>query len=177
MATRHPLAALNVSKIDIDAARHHFDLPIEDQFHSKADLRAGLKATKGQLLDMLGGDARITVFRGMTVPADFIATLVPGVSLGECWAWDQDGALKGSGLSSGMAPQGEIGVLLIATVEPTGINWPFTVAVNTFHEDEKEIVVEEGASLVLHQVLLVEHGRAVRDILTQANKGLAVTSS
>lgn len=175
--TKHPLKALNIAEIDIDAARDHFDLPIEDQFRSKSELRQGLKSTKDQLLHLLGDTPHIAVYRGMTVPADFMDTLEPKIPVGRCWAWDQDGALKGSGLDSGGASEGDIGIILVATSDANDVNWAFTVAVNTFHEDEKEIVMADDASLSLQKILLVENGKIIRNILPEENRGMEITSS
>lgn len=176
MPVKHPLKALNVSKIDIEEARNHFDLPIEDQFSSKAQLNQGLKSTKDQLLHMLGQDEQVTVYRGMTVPADFVDGLEPGIPVGMCWAWDRDGALKGSGLDRREAPSGDVGIILVAKTDPTNINWEFTVAVNTFHEDEKEIVMVDDAHLILQKVLLVQNGRVTGDLLGDSKQGLEITS-
>lgn len=173
---KHPLKTLNISEIDIEAARDHFDLPIEDQFHSKAELRQGLKSTKEQLLDLLEDTPHLIVFRGMTVSADFMDTLEPQMPVGRCWAWEQDGALKGSGLDSCETPEGDIGIILVATSNADHINWAFTVAVNTFHEDEKEIVMADDASLLLQKVMLIENGKVIRDILTEENRGIEITS-
>lgn len=177
MVAKHPLKALNVAKIDIEAARRHFDLPIEDQFHTKSDLREGLKSTKAQLLDLLGEAFPVTIFRGMTVSSDFVDTLGVNTAVGQSWAWADDGALKGSGLASRNPAEGEIGIVLVASALPEDINWAFTVAVNTFHEDEKEIVLDEGAKLSLQKILLVEDGRLIRDILTTEKRQMVVTSS
>jgi hypothetical protein len=176
MAGKHPLRALNVSKIDIEEARNHFDLPIEDQFSSKAQLNQGLKATKDQLLHMLGQDELVTVYRGMTVPSGFVDELEAGIPVGMCWAWDRDGALKGSRLDRGEASDGEVGIILVATTDPENVNWEFTVAVNTFHEDEKEIVMIDDSDLILQKVLLVQDGRVVRDLLSDGQRGLEITS-
>lgn len=173
---KHPLKALNIAEIDIDSARDHFDLPIEDQFRSKFELRQGLKTTKEQLLNLLGNTPYVTVFRGMTVCADFMNTLEPKMPVGRCWAWEQDGALKGSGLDSGGTLEGDIGIILVATSNPDDINWAFTVAVNTFHEDEKEIVMTDDTSLSLQKILLVENGKIIRDILSEENRGMEITS-
>lgn len=176
MPTKHPLKALNTSRIDIDGARHHFDLPIEDQFSSKAQLNQGLKATKEQLLDVLGDDDSITVFRGMTVEADFVGTLESGLPVGKCWAWASEGALKGSGLDR-RDPGGDmIGIILVAKTSPENVNWEFTVAVNTFHEDEQEIVMLEDADLSLQKVLLVKNGFISRDLLGDHERNLTITS-
>jgi hypothetical protein len=177
MAAKHPLKALNVAKIDVDAARVHFDLPIEDQFRSKAELRQGLRLTKEQLLHLFGDEPYVTVFRGMTVPLDFVDTIQARAPVGQCWAWADDGALKGSGLGSGNLAGSNLGIILVAFVHPKDINWEFTVAVNTFHEDEKEIVVNEDAGLLLQKVLQVKDGRITDDILPDEKCGMEVTSS
>jgi len=139
------LRRLNVKTIDLDEARRHFDLPVDDQFASRADLVAGLRATRDALLDLLSDSPVIPVWRGMEVDHGWVESLAPGSELGRSWAWSRDGAAKGSGLDHG-APDG---VMLAGAVGPSQVDWALTVAVNTFHEDECEIVLKEDAPVLL----------------------------
>jgi hypothetical protein len=146
--TLENLRSLRVRDIDLEEARRHFDLPIEDQFHSRRDLISGLTSTRDNLIAMFKSSDSVPIWRGMDCDKDWADSVQPGDDLGRSWAWQLDGALKGSGLDR----DGYTGVVLMALVDESDIDWEMTVAVNTFHEDECEIVLRDGCAAELKTI-------------------------
>lgn len=142
------LRAIRVKDIDLDEAQRHFDLPIEDQFSNRRDLISGLTSTRDSLIAMFKVTDTISIWRGMDCDKDWAASVEPGDDLGQSWAWQESGAIKGSGLDGYQAQ----GVLLFATVEEHDVDWELTIAVNTFHEDECEIVLRPDADVSLQTI-------------------------
>lgn len=68
--TLQNLRAVDVRNIDLDEARRHFDLPVEEQFASRKDLISGLSATKAQLIALFKSSDAIEVWRGMSCDRD-----------------------------------------------------------------------------------------------------------
>lgn len=143
------LRALNIKDIDINEAKSHFDLPIEDLFQTKRDLISALSETKAQLLNLLSGDDAFPVWRGMTCDREWAVGVEQDDDVGQSWAWSVEGALKGSGL--GM--DGEDGVVVEGLVDQAYIDWGLTIAVNTFHPEEREIVVSDPSQVTLSRIL------------------------
>jgi hypothetical protein len=146
--TLETLRSLRVRAIDLENARCHFDLPIEDQFQSRRDLVSGLASTKDHLIALFKSSDSIPIWRGMDCDKEWADAVQPGDDLGCSWAWQLDGALKGSGLDR----EGSTGVVLMAIVDESDIDWELTVAVNTFHEAEYEIVLRDGCSADLKTI-------------------------
>lgn len=162
----NPLRQLNVADIDVDAAAHHFGLPIADQF--SGSVRRALSASKRDLLALFGKQSDISIYRVLDIPLHELNTSEVGV----CWAWSTEGALKGSGLSS---RGNRTGILLAGRVDAAEVNWELTVAVNAFHEDEAEIVLIEGATVTLDAVYAAK-GAEVGGEVSTSLKGTRVTA-
>lgn len=145
--------AARISDIDIDDAIRHFDMPVDI---SRSDMKRAFAETKRQFAAMFKGQKTIKVYRGLIVEDGW----KPSDGLGRSWSFDEVGALKGSGLSShrnetdrnGKHPKG-FGVMLIGEVSADDIDWLTTIAVNSFHEEEREIVIEEGSPVLIKAVI------------------------
>lgn len=140
------LRSSKAADIDIDDAMRHFDMPVD---MSRRDMRAAFAATKKQFIQMFKGQRTITVYRGLTVPHDW----QPEDGLGRSWAFAVDGAMKGSGLRYWRRNNDEMGVIMVGEVSIDDVDWLTTIAVNAFHEDEMEIVIREGAPVLVKQVV------------------------
>ena len=163
--TLETLRSTNVREIDLDEARRHFDLPIEEQFHSRRDLISGLSETKSQFIGLFKGSDVIEVWRGMDCDREWAAAVDPGDDLGDSWAWQKDGALKGSGLEQQMSP----GVLIVGEVHESDVDWGLTIAVGTFHEDEAEIVISDPTAVTVRRIVEWPSGEVLRDFEAEAN--------
>lgn len=163
--TLERLRSTNVREIDLDEARRHFDLPIEEQFHSHRDLMSGLSETKSQFIDLFKGSDAIEVWRGMDCDREWAGNVQPGDDLGDSWAWQQDGALKGSGLDR----QTSSGVLIVGEVHESDVDWGMTIAVGTFHEDEYEIVVSDPTAVTVRRIIEWPSGEVLRDFEAEAS--------
>jgi len=140
------LRATKTKDIDVDDAIRHFDLPVD---MSRADMKRAFAATKQQFLDMIGSAKTLTIYRGLQVEAGW----KPRDGLGRSWAFGEYGAMKGSGLSYWKPThEDDLGVLMVGEVSINDIDWLTTIAVNAFHEDEMEIVVNEGAHVLVKEV-------------------------
>jgi hypothetical protein len=162
---RHPLSQLRVNDIDLDAAARHFDLPIADQFASHRSLLRGLQDTKRAMLALFANEAQITVYRALDVAVQNLNT----EDIGIAWAWDLDGALLGSSLGDRQ------GIIVIGKVSAEGVDWATTVAVNTFREDEQEIVLRDGATVQIEQVVTVAGRRLGADVTPDGLRNQSVT--
>jgi hypothetical protein len=156
--TLQTLRSTDVRKIDLDEARRHFDLPIEEQFQSRRDLVSGLTQTKNQFIGLFEDGDVIEVWRGMDCNRGWASGVNPGDDLGDSWAWQKDGALKGSGLDRSMS-----GVLVVGEVHESDVDWDLTIAVGTFHEDECEIVVANPESVTVRRIIEWPSGEVLRD--------------
>jgi hypothetical protein len=47
------------------------------------------------MLEIFRGQPEIEIYRGMLVGPGWAGSMGPGGSVGNCWAWAEDGALKG----------------------------------------------------------------------------------
>lgn len=156
--TLENLRSVDVRKIDLDEARRHFDLPIEDQFSSRRELISGLSATKAELIALFKENDTIRVWRGMDCDREWAVNAQQGDDVGHSWAWQKDGALKGSGLDHPSAS----GVIVEGIVDESDIDWEMTIAVNTFHEAEYEIVISVPASVTLASITEWPSGEIVQ---------------
>lgn len=142
----HALRTTKVRDIDIEAAAKHLDMPMD---LSPSQIRAALMQTKRELLALFKGQKQITVYRGLTVERGW----TPRDGLGKSWSFTEHGALKGSGLSYWRPTHDDdLGVVIMGEVSMNDIDWPTTIAVNTMHPDEMEIVVEDGANVLVRKV-------------------------
>jgi hypothetical protein len=157
--TLENLRSIDVRKIDLDDARRHFDLPIEEQFSSRRDLISGLAGTKSQFINLFKGSDVIEVWRGMDCDREWAENVQPGEDLGDSWSWQQSGALKGSGLDSRVSS----GVLVVGEVHESDVDWELTIAVGTFHEDESEIVIGNPSAVTVTRIIEWPSGEVVRD--------------
>lgn len=158
----HPLRQLRVTDIDLDAAQQHFDLPTADQFASPAALRSGLAATKRNLLAIFAKEPQIVIYRALDATVDELDINDIGIA----WAWSAGGALFASRVRNG--------IMVIGKVTQDGVDWATTVAVNTFREDEQEIVLRSGAQVAIEQVVTVVN-ESLGDAVTPASlRGLSV---
>lgn len=163
--TLETLRSTNVREIDLEDARRHFDLPIEEQFHSRRDLVSGLSQTKSQYLGLFKESDVIEVWRGMDCDREWAANVELGDDIGDSWAWQKDGALKGSGLDRQMSP----GVLIVGEVHESDVDWGLTIAVGTFHEDECEIVISDPTAVTVRRIIEWPSGEVLRDFEAEAN--------
>jgi hypothetical protein len=153
------LRSTDVRKIDLDEARRHFDLPIEEQFSSRRDLISGLAGTKSQFINLFKGSDVIEVWRGMDCDREWAENVQPGEDLGDSWSWQQSGALKGSGLESRVSS----GVLIVGEVHESDVDWELSIAVGTFHEDECEIVIGNPSAVTVTRIIEWPSGEVLRD--------------
>jgi hypothetical protein len=156
--TLESLRSIDVRKIDLDEARRHFDLPIDEQFASKRELTSGLATTKAQLISLFKESDSIEVWRGMNCDRDWAMSVEQGSDVGESWAWQMDGALKGSGLEQ----NGANGVVIHGAVDEADIDWETTIAVATFHEAEYEIVISDPSAVTLTSIVEWPSGETIR---------------
>lgn len=163
--TLERLRSTNVREIDLDEARRHFDLPIEEQFYSRQDLISGLSETKSQFLGLFKGSDMIEIWRGMDCDREWAGNVQAGDDLGDSWAWQRDGALKGSGLDR-RTPSG---VLIVGEVHESDVDWVMTIAVGTFHEDEYEIVVADPTAVTVRRIMEWPSGEVLRDFEAEAS--------
>ncbi len=161
--TLETLRATDVRKIDLDEARRHFDLPIEDQFYSRRDLISGLSETKSQFIGLFKGSDVIEVWRGMDCDREWAENVQPGDDIGDSWAWQKDGAIKGSGLDRMSS-----GLLIVGEVHESDVDWGLTIAVGTFHEDECEIVIGNPAAVTVSRIIEWPSGEVLRDFEAEA---------
>jgi hypothetical protein len=131
------LRTIQINDIDLDAAARHFDLPIEGQV--AGSMRRALSATKAGLVRLFKGQTHIRIYRGLDVSVDELNV----VNLGIAWAWGEEGAIKGSGIGS----SNQTGIILTGEVAEPDVDWGSTIAVNTFHEEEQEIVLQHGVQV------------------------------
>ncbi len=157
--TLQTLRAIDVRNIDLDEARRHFDLPIEEQFASRKDLISGLSATKAQLIALFKSSDAIEVWRGMSCDEDWALAVSQGDDVGDSWAWQEEGALKGSSLDH----KGAEGVMVKGVVDEADIDWEMTIAVGTFHEAEYEIVVADPSAVTLTTIVKWPSRDTIRD--------------
>jgi hypothetical protein len=169
---REDIGKINTKEIDVDHSIKHFDMPVD---LPRSQMKAAFAETKRQFVKMFKGQSKIKIYRGLIVKDDWMPTDKLGIS----WAYDSEGAMKGSGLKSfknvanrdGKYSEG-MGVILVGEVAISDVNWLTTIAVNSFHEEEMEIVVEEGAPIFVQKV--VEADRAGFDeeysVLATPNK-------
>lgn len=144
------LRATKTADISVDDAIRHFDLPVD---MTASSMKRAFAETKRQFLDMIGKDKTLTIYRGLSVEKGW----KPRDGLGRSWAFGISGAMKGSGLSYWRAThEADLGVLLIGEVSINDIDWMTTIAVNAFHEDEMEIVVNPGANVLVTEVHQVD---------------------
>ena len=47
----------------------------------------------------------------------------------------------------------DIGIILVGKVSIHDVDWFTTIAVNSFHEDETEIVIEEGSPVLIEMIV------------------------
>jgi hypothetical protein len=163
--TLETLRSTDVRRIDLDEARRHFDLPIEDKFHSRRDLVSGLSATKSQFIGLFKGSDVIEVWRGMDCDREWAENVQPGDDLGDSWAWQQSGALKGSGLDQSQSS----GLLVVGEVHESDVDWELTIAVGTFHEDECEIVIGNPGAVTVSRIIEWPSGAVIRDFGAEAD--------
>jgi hypothetical protein len=157
--TLETLRGVDVRKIDLDEAQRHFDLPVAEQFASKRDLISGLSSTKAQLLSLFKGSNSIEVWRGMNCDREWALSVQQGDDIGDSWAWQKEGALKGSSLDR----TGADGVLIKGVIDESDIDWELTIAVGTFHEDEFEIVIADPSAVTLTSIVEWPSGDMIRD--------------
>lgn len=149
------LKAVKISDIDIDEALKHFDIPVGDV--SPREMRAAFKQTKLELINLFKGMGTIVIYRGLIVDPSWTPENSSYDGLGKSWAWDVDGALKGSGIKYWTnKPNGDLGLMIKAEVSPQYIDWETTIAVNSFHEDEQEIVVKSGAPIKVTSMVVAD---------------------
>jgi hypothetical protein len=153
------LRAIDVRQIDLDEAQRHFDLSVEEQFASRRDLVSGLAATKAQLITLFKASDTVEVWRGMSCDRDWALSVSQGDNVGDSWAWQEEGALKGSSLDQ----RGATGVMVKGVVEESDIDWEMTIAVGTFHEAEYEIVVADPAAVTLTAIVEWPSREIIRD--------------
>lgn len=165
------LSAVKVAEIDVEEARRHFDLPIEDQM-GRGSVRGHLSGTKKALLALFRGRREIEVWRGMDVPDGWVDGLRPGAPLGSCWAWSEDGAMRGSGFDA-RASLDDGSVILRGRVSPENVDWSTTIAVNAFSEGENEIVLLPWAVVALDSVVRL---RTRTEMLGEGMRGLPFAS-
>jgi hypothetical protein len=122
---------------------------VEEQFSTRRDLIAGLASTKAELIALFEESDTIEVWRGMDCDRAWAENVQPGDDLGDSWAWQQSGALKGSGLDSQMSS----GVLVVGEVHESDVDWAMTIAVGTFHEDEAEIVIDNPRAVTVARII------------------------
>lgn len=137
------LRSVKIADIDLDAAMRHHDLPDA----GIVDYRAAMRASKAELATMFARQQTIEIYRVIVTD---LANLDLD-DLGISWAWDSDGALKGSGVGHG----NQTALLISATVDEAYVNWHYTIAMNAFDPEEQEIVLRDGAPIKLisiHQV-------------------------
>lgn len=157
--TLETLRATDVRKIDLDEAQRHFDLPVDEQFASKRDLISGLSSTRAQLLALFKGSDSIEVWRGMICDREWALSVQQGDDVGDSWAWQKEGALKGSSLDRTEAA----GVVIQGVVDESDIDWELTIAVGTFHEAEFEIVITDPSAVTLTTIVEWPSGETIRD--------------
>lgn len=157
--TLQNLRAVDVRNIDLDEARRHFDLPVEEQFASRKDLISGLSATKAQLIALFKSSDAIEVWRGMSCDGDWALAVSQGDDVGDSWAWQEEGALKGSSLDQ----KGAVGVIVKGVVDEADIDWEMTIAVGTFHEAECEIVIADPSAVTLTAIIEWPSKEIIRD--------------
>lgn len=143
--TKSRLSSVIVKNIDVGAAAEHFDLPYEDQFASKRQLNSGLLQTKRSFQHIFKGKKTIRAFRGLSVDETWMERLNPGDELGKCWAWDMEGAERFA--------RDPGSVIIIADILADLVDWETTIAVNTFHPDERELVIDDYADIILVDIL------------------------
>ena len=151
------LRSVDVSDIDVEEARRHFDLPIDDQMDGRS-IRGHLSGTKKALLALFKGKREIEVWRGMSVPDGWAEGLDAGDPLGTCWAWSEGGAMRGSGFDA-RSGLDDGSVLLRGRVSPDHVDWPTTIAVNAFSESENEVVLLPDAVILLDSAVGLRAGR------------------
>lgn len=145
------LKAVKISDINIDEALWHFDLPSDIP---RAEMRAAFKQTKLELLNLFKGMSSIVIYRGLIVEPDWKPE---DRGLGKSWSWDVEGAMLGSGVKYWTnTPNKDMGVILKGEISPQYIDWEMTIAVNAFHEDEREIVVKEGSPVMVKAIVMAD---------------------
>lgn len=136
------LRQVRIKDINLDDAQRHFDLPTEGQI--AGSMSRALAASKAGLLQLFKGETVITIYRGFDIPVEELDIDHLGIS----WAWNPDGAIKGSGLGTANTT----GILLTGIVDEAMVDWHLTIAVNAFHEDEQEVVLHHGVAVTIKTI-------------------------
>lgn len=117
------------------------------------------------MLALFANEAQITVYRALDTDVQNLDTNDIGIA----WAWSLDGALLGSSLGDRQ------GIIVIGKVRAEGVNWATTVAVNTFREDEQEIVLCHGTTVQVERVVTVASRRIGGDVTPNGMRNQSVT--
>lgn len=110
-------------------------------------------------------DGRLTVWRAMIVPTDWIEMGINEQPIGKCWAWDSAFAIAHQG--HGWPDPDRMMVRIRATVDVGDIDWTETLALNAAGEytvgDEKEIRLHDAALVEVDVIEWAAYGQSYKD--------------
>jgi hypothetical protein len=149
----------DIKSIDVDDAIQHFDLPVD---MNRADMRHAFTETKKAFMAMFRGQNTVTIYRAIDVEGGW----QPANGLGASWAYDAEGGFMEKEARDGW-------IVLVGEVSVDDVDWATTIAVNTFHEDEREIVVERGSPVLLRQMLRFRGFGKKCDLIAEPNQTFA----